>query len=593
MENNKNILIATFLSMIVLIGWTWFIEKPRLEKKEALKKEYLAKQRQVAKEISKKGVNRVSSTYSKQYSSAPNSKDSRPVVIALQSREQILKDTSDDRIIIENDSLHGSIYLKGAKFDDITLANYFQTIKKNKEVVLFAPVNSKQRYFADFGWVSSNENITLPNLDTIWRSNSKTLTPENPVILYWKNRQGIKFEIEVSLDDNFMFDIQQKVINNSRKNITIANYGRVNRALNNLGQQNYILHEGFIGAFDGVLEESTYKDVVDDRVFRFKSSGSTWQGITDKYWLSSMIADSNLDYNSTFSHKINNGNNIFNSEFVSQEFIVKPRSEISFSHKLFVGAKKVKVIDEYSSNFDIDLFDRAIDFGWFYFLTKPFFFAIDFIYNLVGNFGAAILIFTVIIKALLFPMANKSYKAIARMKGLAPKVTDIKEKFKDDRMEMNRQIMEVYKREKVNPAAGCLPVLLQIPVFFALYKVIFVTIDMRHAPFFGWIKDLSAPDPTSIFNLFGLLPFEVAGMLAVGVWPILMGVTMIIQQKLSPPVSDPTQAKVMKLLPYFLAFILASFPAGLVIYWTWNNLLSVLQQLYINRLVARLSKERK
>lgn len=585
MENNKNILIATLLSMVVLLSWTWFVEKPKMEKREVLKRQYQARQSQVTKSSQGQVKNKASN--SRQYSAAPNLKDNRPVVLALKSREQILKETARNRIAIITDNLHGSINLRGAKFDDITLAKYFQSIKKEKEVILFSPTTSRQRYFADFGWASSNEKIRLPNPETIWRSRSKVLTPQRPITLYWNNGQGLRFEMEVAIDNDFMFKVNQKVINKSRRQYTIANYGRINRALNNLGQQNYILHEGFIGSFNEVLEELTYKDSIEDKMVKFKSSGSTWQGITDKYWLTSIVADNGFEYNSTFSHKINNGNNIFNSEFVSQEFIIEPKSSISFSHKLFAGAKKVKLIDRYASDYDIKLFDRAIDFGWFYFLTKPFFFALDFIYKLIGNFGVAILIFTVLIKLLLFPMANKSYKAIARMKGLAPKVNDIKEKFKDNKMEMNRHIMEVYKREKVNPASGCLPVLLQIPVFFALYKVIFVTLDMRHAHFFGWIKDLSAPDPTSIFNLFGLLPFEVGGVLAIGVWPILMGVTMVIQQKLSPPPADPTQAKVMRLLPYFLAFILASFPAGLVIYWTWNNLLSVLQQIYINRWVKK------
>lgn len=590
MENNKNILIATFLSMVVLLSWTWLVEKPKMERKELQQKEYRAKQEKISKE---RAANSLSGNKpsSKRYSSAPNTRNDRPVVIALKSREQILKETARSRIKIVTDSLHGSINLKGAKFDDLTLANYFQTIKKDKEVVLFAPTNSGQRYFADFGWISSSEKIRLPNPDTIWRSRSRILTTDRPVTLFWNNGQGLRFEMEVAIDEDFMFTVKQRVVNKSRRQFTIANYGRINRFLNDLGKQNYIMHEGFIGSFNEVLEEFTYGDAVEDRVAKFKSSGSTWQGITDKYWLASIIADSGYDYNATFSHRVNNRNNIFNSEFVSQEFIIEPKSTISFDHKLFAGAKKVKLIDKYASDFDIKLFDRAIDFGWFYFLTKPFFFALDLIFKLTGNFGVAILIFTVIVKIVLFPMASKSFKSIARMKGLTPKVNKIREEFKDNRMEMNRKIMEVYKREKINPASGCLPVLLQIPVFFALYKVIFVTLDMRHAHFFGWIKDLSAPDPTSIFNLFGLLPFEVGGVLAIGVWPILMGASMIIQQKLSPAPADPTQAKVLKILPFFLAFLLASFPAGLVIYWTWNNLLSVLQQVHINRWVAKHSKK--
>ena len=583
MQSNKNIIYATILSMVVLLCWTWFVEKPRIEKREAQNKAYIAQQAKIQKNQAPARSRSVSKTES----FTPNLRDSRPVVIALKTRDQILEQSKSQRIAIQSGNLHGSIYLKGARFDDLTLVNYFETIEKKKEVVIFAPSKSKQRYFADFGWISSDYNVDLPNPETVWRTSSKTLTPDNPVTLKWRNKQRIQFQVEISMDEDFMFFIKQKVVNKSRKNITIANYGRINRVLNDLGQKNYIMHQGFIGAFNEVLEEVSYSNAIDDGDQKFSSSGSVWQGITDKYWLSSVIADKNFDYNSKFSHKVSNGNNIYNTEFISQEFALEPGMDLSFDHKLFAGAKKVKLIDQYSSDYDIVLFDRAIDFGWLYFLTKPFFFAIDFIYKVTGNFGVAILLFTVFIKLALFPMANKSYKAIARMKGLSPKVNKIREECKKDKMEMNRQIMGLYKREKVNPASGCLPVLLQIPVFFSLYKVIFVTLDMRHAPFFGWIKDLSAPDPTSIFNLFGLLPFQVGGILLIGVWPILMGATMVIQQKLSPPVADPTQAKVMKFLPYFMAIILASFPAGLVIYWTWNNLLSVLQQFYINKMVAK------
>ena len=589
MENNKNIIYATILSMVVLLCWTWFVEKPKIEKREAQKKILLQNQAKIQKTAQSSQVKNI--TKEGQRGVTPNLRDSRPVIVALKTREQILDETKNQRVVVQNENIEGSIFLKGARFDDLSLTQYFEKIDKKQEVVIFAPSTTKQRYFADFGWISSDYQMDLPTPETIWKASSNKLTTQNPVTLKWQNKQKVEFQIEISLDQEYMFFIKQKVINKSRKSITVANYGRINRAKNSLKKQNYIMHEGFIGGFNKILEETTYSDSIEDGVKKFSSSGSMWQGITDKYWLTSIVADKNFSYSSEISHKLSNGNNIFNSEFISQEFAIEPGMEITFDHKLFAGAKEVHVIDEYSSKYDIALFDRAIDFGWFYFLTKPFFFAIDFIYRLVGNFGAAILIFTVILKLSLFPMASKSYRSIARMKSLNPKVSEIRAKYKDDRMEMNRQIMAIYKREKVNPASGCLPILLQIPVFFSLYKVIFVTLDMRHAPFFGWIKDLSAPDPTSIFNLFGLLPFEVGGMLAVGIWPILMGATMIFQQRLSPPVADPTQAKVMKLLPYVMTFILASFPAGLVIYWTWNNLLSVLQQLYINKMVERQSKK--
>lgn len=577
MQDNKNIILATMISMFILLGWTWFYEKPRMERRQQQKELLQVKNAQNAKISQKSHKNAKISAQ----------KRAVPAVVALKDRKQIIADEKRRRIKIKSDELHGSISLQGARFDDLTLAEHYKTIKKREEVVLFSPSKSKQRYFADFGWVSSDSRLDLPNPNTVWRTNSKELTPEKPVTLYWRSKQNLRFEIEISMDENYMFFVKQKVKNLSRKEITIANYGRINRKLNNLQKANYILHEGFIGVFNDVLEEYSYEDSIEDGNISFNSTGSTWLGITDKYWLSALIADERYDYSSEFSRKKSIGNQHFNSEFVSQEFSLARGSEISFDHKLFAGAKEVKVIDGYANKYDIKLFDRAIDFGWFYFLTKPFFFAIDFLYKFLGNFGLAIIVMTVFVKAALFPMANKSYRAIAKMKKLQPKINEIRKKYKDDRVNMNREMMGLYKREGVNPASGCLPILLQIPIFFSLYKVIFVTLDMRHAPFYGWISDLSAPDPTSIFNLFGILPFEIGGVLAIGAWPILMGVTMFIQQKLSPPPADPTQAKVMKFLPFILTFVLASFPAGLVIYWTWNNLLSILQQLYITKIVNK------
>jgi YidC/Oxa1 family membrane protein insertase len=578
-ENNKNIMLATMISMVILLAWTWFYEKPRLEKQEAQKKEILAKNINKAPKNLEKAANNA-----KNLKKIPNSQNA---VVALKNRQDIIKDEKNLRVKIQSDQLHGSIYLKGARFDDLTLANYFEKIDKKQEVVLFSPSQSKERYFADFGWLSSDAKLDLPTPETVWKANSKILSPKNPINLSWKNRQNVTFLVEISMDENFMFFIKQSVKNNSGKNITIANYGRINRSINALEKGNYIIHEGFLGVFNGILQEYTYQDSIEDGNKSFNSTGSTWLGITDKYWLSSIVADENFDYRSDFSHKTQNQSNVFNSEFVSQEFKLENSQQLSFEHKLFAGAKKVKIIDNYAKKFNIKLFDRAIDFGWFYFLTKPMFFALSFLNKFLGNFGLAILLMTVLIKAALFPMANKSYRAIAKMKKLQPKITEIREKFKDDRIAMNREMMALYKREKINPASGCLPILLQIPIFFSLYKVIFVTLDMRHAPFYGWIKDLSAVDPTSIFNLFGLLPFEVGGIFLIGVWPILMGITMHLQQRLSPPPADPTQATVMKFLPLIFTFILASFPAGLVIYWTWNNLLSILQQLYITKIVNK------
>lgn len=576
MQNNKNILIATILSAMILLSWTWLYEKPRMEK-----------QTHERKILAQKQAYEKSPSDPQDKGQIPNSTELKaekePTALALKDREEILSETAKNRVIIENENLHGSISLKGARFDDLTLAKYFETTEKQKEVTLFSPAESKERYFTDFGWVSSNSGLELPKPETIWTSNSSKLTPDNPVILSWKNTQNVEFFIKISLDENYLFTIAQSVKNNSDSPISVASYGRINRLLSLIQKPVYILHEGPIGVFSDILHEASYKDLIEEKQQNFTSSSGGWLGITDKYWLSSIIPDKKMNHLASFSYSSQNQNNFFNSEFIGQEFQISTGEELKFNHHLFAGAKKVRLLDQYSKNLDIKLFDRAIDFGWFYFLTKPFFFIIDFLNKFLGNFGLAILAMTVIIKLALFPMANKSYAALAKVKKLHPKIEAIRERHKDDKIAMNREIMELYKREKVNPASGCLPIIIQIPIFFSLYKVLYVTLDMRQAPFYGWIHDLSAPDPTSIFNLFGLLPFEVSSTFTIGVWPVLMGITMILQQKLSPAASDPTQAKILKFMPYILTFVLAAFPAGLVIYWTWSNFLSILQQFLITK----------
>ena len=584
MQDNKNIILATLFSAIILLGWTWFYEKPKAEKKAEAQKILIAQQN------SNKVIESQPQPVQGETANNLQPNKTEEAILTVKNRGEILSETKENRIEISNENLHGSIYLEGARFDDLTLAKYFVTSKKEEEVKLFSPSQSKERYFADFGWISSDSSLELPKPNTIWKSDSKKLTSENPITLSWKNSQNIEFLIKISLDKDYMFAITQSVKNNSDKEISLASYGRINRVLNELPQSNYILHEGAIGVFSGILQETTYKDLIEEKDQSFEGKDGGWLGITDKYWLSSIIPDKKIVYKTNFSNNVANHNSIFNTEFVGQEYKVAQNEELNFNHHLFAGAKKVKLLDKYSEEFDIPLFDRAVDFGWFYFLTKPFFFVLDFLYQFLGNFGLAILAMTVIIKLLLFPMANKSYLAIGKVKKLQPKIDAIKAKFKDDRVALNREMMELYKREKVNPASGCLPILIQIPIFFSLYKVLFVALDMRQAPFYGWIHDLSAPDPTTIFNLFGLLPFQPSAAFTIGIWPILMGVTMIVQQKLSPMSSDPTQAKILKFMPYVLTFVLAAFPAGLVIYWTWSNTLSVLQQWIITK---RLNKDNK
>jgi YidC/Oxa1 family membrane protein insertase len=581
-QNNKNLLLATSLSVIILIGWTWFYEKPKIDK--------IAFEQQQSKlnnnssnsaENSQENPN-INSSQNNNLSSLNKNEDSKPAI--LKDREESINKTQSQRIKIISDNLHGSINLLGARFDDLTLAKFFEKPNKEKEVILFSPSDSKNRYFSDFGFISSNQNITTPNSETLWSVDNKELKPSSPITLSWLNPQNIEFKIKISLNEDYLFTIEQSVINKSNDPISIASFGRINRIITDQQKPVYILHEGAIGAFNGILSESTYEDLNEEKSQKFNDKGNngSWLGITDKYWLSSIIPDSKMPFEANFNYNQKNQNNLYGAEFISQESIIEPNNEIKFAHHLFAGAKKVKILDKYNKELKLKLFDRAIDFGWFYFLTKPFFFIIEFLYKIFGNFGLAILGMTVIVKLALFPMANKSYSAIGKLKKIQPKIDALRERFKDDKIAFNREMMEFYKKEKINPASGCLPILIQIPVFFALYKVFYVTLDMRHAPFYGWIKDLSAPDPTTIFNLFGLIPIEISSTLNIGIWPILMGITMIIQQKLSPPPSDPIQAKILKFMPYILTAVLSTFPAGLVIYWTWSNVLSILQQLYIN-----------
>lgn len=568
------------LSMVILLAWTWFYEKPRIEKKEA------AQQAQIAAQQIQSAENAAIIGAKPQVQTANPvniARKEQAAAISLKQRSEILADSKNERVRIESENLHGSINLRGARFDDLTLAKYFETIEKKAEVTLFAPSDSAQRYFADFGWISSDSSLDLPRPDTLWKSNAAKLTPQTPLILSWKNKQNIEFFIAVKMDENYMFNIEQKIINHSNKDVILASYGRINRILNSKEKPVYILHEGPIGVFNDVLQETSYKDIAEEKKQNFDVKTGGWLGITDKYWLSSIIPDKSMSYKGEFAYNSSNQNNFYNTEFVGQEFKIEKNSQLKFTHHLFAGAKQVKVLDQYGKDYDIKLFDRAVDFGWFYFITKPFYFIVAFLNKLLGNFGLAILAMTVIIKLLLLPMANKSYAAIARMKKLQPEIEEIRKKFKDDKIAMNREMMELYKKKKINPASGCLPILIQIPIFFSLYKVIYVTLDMRQAPFYGWIQDLSAPDPTSILNLFGLLPYDVSGYFTLGIWPILMGLTMILQQRLSPQVGDPTQAKILKFMPYVLTFVLAAFPAGLVIYWAWNNLLSIAQQMAITK----------
>ena len=491
------------------------------------------------------------------------------------TREQAI--SQNERINFENDNIIGSISLKGAIIDDLTFKKYNTELNSNINVVLLNPRNIKDGYFIESGFVTSDKNIDIPNSDSLWSiDGNNKLTQETPIKIFWANKNGIKFEKEISLDEQFLFTIKQKIINPSNKKFDFYSYGQIIRNKMPDGLSNfYILHEGMLGALDGELFEEDYDDIEEEKFSKKASKG--WFGIGDKYWISSIIPPRNKEFKTTFDFKKK-----FRANYISTQPIeLSENSSIEEEMQIIVAAKRVDVVDGYSKKLNIDKFDLVIDWGFLYFITKPLFYGIDYFFKLLGNYGLAIIAITFCIRLVFFPLANFSFRSMAKMKALQPEMVRLKELHKNDKMKLQQEMMALYKKEKVNPMSGCLPIIVQIPVFFALYKVLFVTIEMRQMPFYGWIKDLSERDPTSIFNIFGLLPYDVPSFLIIGAWPILMGGTMYIQQKLNPAPTDPMQAKIFMFFPLFLTIILAPFPAGLVIYWTINNVLTMAQQLFI------------
>ena len=508
------------------------------------------------------------------------------------SLTEVTKKTRNiDRINIINDELQGSISLLGARIDDLVLKKYRKTLDPESDQIRFLKkIDEREPFFIQFGWSSPNKN-KVPNGNTVWKGSKSSLDPNNPVTLTWKNGEGLKFSQIISIDDNYMIKVIQKVKNETNNSVNLYPYGLIRRS----GEPNttdfFGLHEGPLGVFDGSLKEHSYSDLKETgqkgMSIKTEENGG-WIGITDKYWMAALIPDQNTNSNFTFRYVNNSAS--YQTDFLGELSKIPANGEIEIVSRVFSGAKKLNLLDKYEEDLKIKNFDLAIDFGWFYFLTKPFFYALSWANNILGNFGLAILAITVVVKIIFFPLANKSYKSMARMRVLTPQLQQLRERFGNDRQKMNMEMMALYKREKVNPAAGCLPILVQIPVFFALYKVLFVSIEMRQAPFFGWIKDLSALDPTSIFNLFGLLPYStdfLPDFLNLGIWPLLMGATMVLQQRLNPKPPDPVQAQIFAWMPVVFTFLLATFPAGLVIYWTWNNLLSIAQQWIITRKINK------
>jgi len=480
------------------------------------------------------------------------------------------------RVKFENDNISGSISLTGSSIDDLTFKNYTETLNGNDQVILLNPKKIEKGYYVETGWATTNKNIDTPNSKSLWKiEGNKKLTPNSPIKLTWTNDQNIKFEKEISIDNQYLFTVNQIIINNSEKTYNFYPYGQIIRNHAPEVTNFYILHEGLLGVFDDQLVEKDYEDIEEKKYSVNANSG--WLGITDKYWITSLIPEENKKFRTDFNYK-----NKFVASFIESDSTEVGANETKTNKiKIIVAAKEVDVIDGYAKSLNVSKYDLAIDWGWFYFIVKPLFFAIDYFFKLTGNFGIAIILITACIRIVFFPLANYSFRSMAKMKVLQPEMTRLKELHKEDKMKLQQEMMALYKKEKVNPVSGCLPIFIQIPFFFAIYKMLFVTIEMRHQPFFGWIKDLSERDPTSIFNLFGLIPWDPPSFLIIGAWPVFMGLTMFLQQKLNPTPPDPIQAKIFMFFPLFLTVILAPFPSGLVIYWTINNVLTMAQQYVI------------
>ena len=551
--DTKNVLMAIVLSTLVLVFWATFFEPPPVERQ-------IVEDQVVKKEES-----------------------SSPSIEKDKSSKKITRNEAIDyasRVKIENNNIKGSISLQGAIIDDIIFKNYNISLDSDEKVIFLNPKDTSKGYYIETGWASnSKEKLKLPLDNTIWKvKGNNLLTPNSPVVIEWDNNEGLIFTKKIELDDKFLFRITQSVKNTTDKSYEFFPYAQITRNYKPDVIPIYILHEGFIGMFDEELKEEDYKDIEDEKITTNSSKG--WLGITDKYWLTAIVPEKGKEFKSEFFTT----DGKYKANFIiKRPEVLGSNTSITNEINAFVAAKEVAVIDNYAEKMGIEKFDLAIDWGWFYFITKPLFFVIEYFFKLTGNFGVAIIILTALVRLAFFPLANYSFRSMAKMKILQPEMVRLKELHKDDKVKLQQDMMALYKREKVNPVSGCLPVLIQIPFFFAVYKMLYVTIEMRQQPFFGWIQDLSARDPTSIFNLFGLIPWDPPTFLMIGVWPILMGLTMYLQQKLNPTPPDPMQAKIFMFLPIFLTIILAPFPSGLVVYWTISNVLTIAQQWVIIR----------
>lgn len=563
-NENRNLILFILGTFAVFTGYQYFYEKPRLEAIEKQHKE------QPATPVA---------------DNAKPQPDVTPVTLTV-PREQAIKDAP--RISISTPSIKGSINLKGGRIDDIQLIKFKETTNPDSApVTLYSPAHTKDTYYAEFGWTAIDPQVNLPDAHSLWKTNHTTLTPSTPIILHWENGQGVTFKKTITVDENYMFSVTQSVENKSDKDITVSAYGLVSQTANTLESEHSIVHEGIVGHLGDKLQEIKLKDLEKDGKTKMTSKGG-WVGITDKYWLSTLVPDQDKDVNVSYQVVKTGDTYRVQADVVAAHAVVSKDQSIQNRFRLYSGAKSISLLDSYEKSEGIPHFDLTVDFGWFYFITKPFFYALIWLYDLLGNFGLAIIAMTVLTRLLFLPLANKSYHAMAKLKELGPQLQQLKDTYADDKMKLQQEMMNFYKKHKINPVSGCLPLLLQIPVFFALYKVLSISLEMRQAPFYGWIQDLSTKDPTTVFNLFGLIPWTPPfDFMMVGVWPLMMGITMFIQQKMTPQTMEPMQAKMMLAMPIIMIFVFSNFPAGVVLYWTMSNVWSIGQQWVIMTMDAK------
>ncbi len=563
MNNNdknqyKNLLMFFIMLVAAYMIYDHFVVQPRIDALELANKQKQEEQPQKAMNIAKEKI---------------------------KARNLIIEE--NDRIVIENGMVNGSINLRGGRIDDILLKQYYKTIEKKENVELLSPANTKFPQYIEMGWITSSKTLELPSSDTIWKvaGHNSVLSKGKSVTIFWENKQNIRFEKEFNIDENYLISVEQRVINKSDNEYVIYPYSLISRhgrPKNYIG--NLIMHEGLLGYIGDELYEISYKDLEKDADMSITANNGGWVGIVEKYWFTGIIPKQDEEHKYRFTHT-QGKEGIYRTKYqvdvTGSAVSLAAGKVVSYTDKYFVGPKKLNLLEQYEKELGIKHFDLVVDFGWLYFMTKPFYYVIMFLNQYVGNFGVAIIIFTVMLRFLVFPLANTSYRSFANMRKVAPQIVELRDIYKDDKVRLQKELMELYQREGVNPMAGCLPILLQIPIFFAMYKVLYVAIEMRHAPFFGWIHDLSAPDPTSFVNLFGLLPFDAPSILQIGIWPCLMLIGLLMQRQMNPPPQDPLQRHMMMFFPFFITYILSGFASGLVIYWTVSNFLSVLQQYII------------